>query len=259
VLRRLEAVGLVVTTSAELSGAFFDSDAKPNQAFTADEERHLPFLWLNALTASWIPVRYCHPGFDPGSFRLGIDELSPLELAQAIVVAKGAAKELARVEGGDAIFMTRRPGGAEPALLQVTVTLKPFQELSTELLECLLGEARPLLYPSVNAMRMTDVPVVLSTRGEVSILTVSASAEADSATVLATVLAAVGAALDGVQTPGSRIDALSRSAQLLESYWLRDWLGEPFLENSIPLFEHEAALFASAVTDWEIERYWGVA
>jgi glutamine synthetase len=259
VLRRLEVMDLAVTISAELSGAFFDSEAKPSQAFTADETRHLPFLLLDALTASWIPARYCHPGFDLGSFRLGIDNLSPLELARAIVVAKGAAKELARVEGGDAIFMTRRPGGAEPALLQVVVTLKPSPEFSAERFEKLLGEARPLLYPSVNAMRLGDVPVTFTNRGDDCILTVSASAEADSATALATMLAALGAGLDGVQAMGSRIDGLSQSAQLLESDWLIDWLGEPFLENSVPLFKHEAALFALAVTDWELERYWGVA
>ena len=259
VLQRLEAGGLAITVSAELSGAFLGRDTDAFLASSAGETSHLPFLWLDALSASWIPVRYCHPGFDPGSFRLGIDDISPLELAQAIVVAKGAAKELARVEGGEAIFMTRRPGGTEPALLEVTVAVTPSVAFSTESLESLLVEARPLLFPSVNAMRKADIPVVISTQRERSIVNVSASAEADGATVLATVLAAIGAAMEGRHAKGSRIDDLARSAQLLESDWLRDWLGAPFLENSVPLFEREAALFALAVTDWEIERYWGVA
>lgn len=259
VLRRLEAFGFAITVSAELSGAFFDKDFNPFRASIAQDARNLPFLWLEALSGSWIPVRYCHPGFDPGSFRLGIDEISPLELAQAIVVAKGAAKELARLEDGEAIFMTRRPGGTEPALLNVTVALTPSEAISAESVESLLVEVRPLLYPSVNAMRQPDRPIAISTRGERSTVTVSASSEADVATVLATILAALGAAKEGVLAKGGRIDDLAHSAQLLKSDWLRDWLGSPFLENSVPLFEHEAALFALAVTDWEIERYWGVA
>jgi glutamine synthetase len=259
VLQRLEARGLTVTVSAELSGAFFGPDSNAFPSFTSDEMRHLPFLWLNALTASWIPVRYCHPGFDPGSFRLCIEGTSSHELAQAIVVAKGAAKELARAEGGEAVFMTRRPGGTEPALLQVTVAVTPSVAISTDLLESLLIEARPLLFPSVNAMRNADIPVLISMQRDRSVVIVSASAEADGATVLSTVLAAIGAAMEGTHAGGLRIDDLALSARLLRSDWLSDWLGAPFLENSVPLFEHEAALFASAVTNWEIERYWGVA
>src|ERR1035437_10453124 len=86
VLQRLEAGGLAITVSAELSGAFLGRDTDAFLAFSAGETSHLPFLWLDALSASWIPVRYCHPGFDPGSFPPGIDDLSPLELAQAIEI-----------------------------------------------------------------------------------------------------------------------------------------------------------------------------
>ena len=259
VLRRLEAQGFAATASAELSGAFLDRDANALRAMVVGETGHLPYLWLDALTASWVPVRYCHPGFDPGSFRLGLDNVTPLELAQAIVVAKGSAKELARLRGGEAIFMTRRPGASEPALLEVTVAVAPSVEFSKELLEELLAEARPLLFPSVNAMRKADIPMVKSIDRDGSLVSVSASAEADGATVLATVLAAVGAATQGTRAKGPRIDDLARSAQLHESEWLGDWLGASFLENTVPLLEHEAALFALAVTNWEIERYWGVA
>jgi glutamine synthetase len=56
-----------------------------------------------------------------------------------------------------------------------------------------------------------------------------------------------------------QVDDLSRSATLLGNPWLCDWLGKPLLENAVALFEHEARLFSASVTDWEIERYWGVA
>lgn len=259
VLSRLEAGGYAISVSAELSGAFVGGRATTFHAGTAEKVRHLPFLWLDALAASWIPVRYCHPGFDTGSFRLGFDDFSAPELSLAIVVAKGAAKELARAEGAEAVFMTRRPRATELALLDVTVSVSPPTAFSTELLEELLAEARPLLYPSVNAMRTADRPVSVVTDDRSSRVTVSASAEADGATAIATVLAAMGAVVDGVRGSGLRIDDLARSARLLRSTWLRDWLGSPFIENSVPLFEHEAALFASAVTDWEVERYWGAA
>jgi glutamine synthetase len=100
---------------------------------------------------------------------------------------------------------------------------------------------------------------------------VTASAEADAATALAVSLAAIGAATggatgaaigaatDGAQASGQGVDDLSRSASILECPWLCDWLGKPILENSVALFEHEARLFADSVTDWEVERYWGVA
>lgn len=259
VIRRLEERGVSTSASAELSGAFYDCERNPVRALAADGLRNLPWLLADALVNSWIPIHYCATGFDPGSFVVGIDSASPLELAQAVVVAKGAAKELAREKGLDAVFMTRRPGGTQPALLGLNVTFDPDPSIAPAHLGGLLAESRPLLFPSVNAMRQPDAAPVQITAGAAASWNVNASAEADAATALATILAAIGAAMDGVLPGGSRIDDLSRSATLLERDWLRNWLGVPFLENAVPLFEHEASLFASSVTDWEIERYWGTS
>jgi hypothetical protein len=46
---------------------------------------------------------------------------------------------------------------------------------------------------------------------------------------------------------------------MTEPPWVTDWLGAPFLDNAIPLFQHEAELFQAAITDWEIARYWSAS
>ena len=205
-------------------------------------------------------------GFDPGSFVLGIDRISPVELALSIVVAKGAAKELARADGNDAVFMTRRPGAAEPALLELDIAIDPGCDSDPGVVAGLLDDARPLLYPSVNAMRLAATPVSPGASGLSASSgcggmrwRVVASAEADPATALAVSLAAIGAAKDGAQPSGLGVNDLSSAGSLMDSQWLCDWLGKPMIENSVALFEHESRLFSASVTDWEIERYWGVA
>ena len=238
VIDRLAGRGVAATAAAELSGCFFDGDRNPVLTSPADGRADLPARLLDALVNSWIPARYASNGFDRGSFVIGIDHLPPLELAQAIVVTKGAAKELARAAGLEAVFMTRRPGGGQPALLALDLIFDIAQPVDPPHLAGLLAEARPLLFPSVNAMRQPA---------------------AEPSAALATTLAAIGAAMDGIDPTGPGIDDLARSAALLKREWLRDWLGAPILENAVPLFEHEASLFAAAVTDWEIDRYWGVA
>lgn len=259
VIHRLGERGVAVTAAAELSGAFFDCEHVPTRAILADGTRNLPWLLLDALVDSWIPVAYCSPGFDPGSFVVGFDAMSPHELAQAVIVAKGAAKELARADGLDAIFMTRRPDAVEPALLRLEVTLGSSSLVNPERVAGLLCEARPLLFPSVNAMRQrVEAPESTLTDQGVR-WSVSASAEADPSTALATFIAAVGAAMEGIEPSDLRIDDLANSPRMLDCDWLVNWLGTTFLENAVPLFEHEASLFAAAVTDWEVDRYWGTA
>lgn len=259
VIDRLAGRGVAATAAAELSGCFFDGDRNPVLTSPADGRADLPARLLDALVNSWIPARYASNGFDRGSFVIGIDHLPPLELAQAIVVTKGAAKELARAAGLEAVFMTRRPGGGQPALLALDLIFDIAQPVDPPHLAGLLAEARPLLFPSVNAMRQPAAEPSAAPGSAGTRWRVGASAEADAATALATTLAAIGAAMDGIDPTGPGIDDLARSAALLKREWLRDWLGAPILENAVPLFEHEASLFAAAVTDWEIDRYWGVA
>jgi glutamine synthetase len=259
VIRRLGNQGINVRSCAELSGAFFGRDRRPVRESHADGSENLAWQLLDALVNSWIPVRYSTPGIDPGSFHLGFEFTSPLELAEGVVVAKGAAKELARASGADAIFMTRRPGGGEPALLKLEVTFSPSPSLDIERVDGLLAEARPFLFPSVNAIRQPYEPLVKASDAEDTCWTFTASAEADPFTALATVLSAMGAAMEGVDPSGLLIGDLAQSSALLQHAWLRDWLGVSLLENAVPLFEHEASLFTSYVTDWEIERYWGTA
>jgi glutamine synthetase len=259
VVRRLTKMGIEVSVAAELSGAFFDRDHAPVVANVADGLKNLPWLLLDAVRQSWIPVAYCSPGFDPGSFALGLEANEPLELAQSIVVVKGAAKELAKLRGYDAIFMTRRPGASQLALLQFDIVLHSGSSVDADLVGRLLDEVKPMLFPSINAMR-PRVPTPYSRPSDDGTRwTVSVSAEADAATALAAVLSAIGVAMEGGGPTGNGIDDLIRSRALLSCLWAVDWLGMPYIENSVPLFENEASLFADSVTDWEIERYWGTA
>jgi glutamine synthetase len=259
VVHRLATQGIEVSVAAELSGAFFDRDNAPVVSNLADWSQNLPWLLLNAVHESWIPVAYCTPGFDPGSFALGLERNAPLELAQSIVVAKGAAKELARLRGFDAIFMTRRPKAAQPALLQFDVVVRSGSSADAGLVNRLLDEVKPMLFPSINAMRQRGAPAYSSTSDGGTRWIVSASAEADAATALAAALSAIGVAMEGGEATGHVIDDLARARALLSCLWAVDWLGAPFIENSVPLFEYEASLFADSVTDWEIARYWGTA
>ena len=146
-------VGRAVSSGAELSGAFFDSDRRPVVTSLSSSPGDLTTRLLDALVDSWIPARYASPGFDSGSFVVGIDRMTPSELALAMVVAKGAAKELARSESCDALFMTRRPGATVRALLELDISIDPGCDADTSVVAGLLADARPLLFPSVNAMR----------------------------------------------------------------------------------------------------------
>ncbi len=259
VVSRLRDQGFEVSVAAELSGAFYDRNRLAAPSMPTESVKQLPWLLLDALLDSWIPAAFCSPGFYSGSFVLGIERMSPFELAQAVVVAKGAAKELARLAGCDAVFMTRRPGEVEPALLRLDVSINAGTAADVSDVSGLLGEVMPFLFPSVNAMRQPFVAPQSDGTGEASRWFVSASAEADPATALSVSLAALGAAGEGTRSSLPAVDDLADSRRALSSEWAVEWLGLPFIENSVPLFEHEASLFAGSVTDWEIMRYWHTA
>ncbi len=163
------------------------------------------------------------------------------------------------MRGFDAIFMTRRPKAAQPALLRFDVVLRSGSSADAGLVNRLLDEVKPMLFPSINAMRQRRTPAYSSPSDEGIRWTVSASAEADAATALAAALSAIGVAMEGGEPTGYSIDDLARARALLSCPWAIDWLGAPFVQNSVPLFEYEASLFADSVTDWEIARYWGRA
>ena len=93
-----------------------------------------------------------------------------------------------------------------------------------------------------------------------------ASSEADPATAIAVLLAAIGSLAEAAPEGSSAAAAawspirdLRDAAAMADRPWVIGWLGAPFVDNAIPLLEHEAELFQAAVTDWEIARYWSAS
>jgi glutamine synthetase len=213
------------------------------------------------LSTAAIPVEWIARGCDPGAFRLALAAQSPLACTDSTVVAKGALKEVAQACGANATFMTLVPGALAPSMFAFGIEIDgPLGPLDPVALTASLADVRALLQPSVTAFKAgpTEAPSVRSTDGVTTITGISAAAEADPVTALASILAAVMNAADyRAARPVSLVrDLGAAAARLATSEWPVDWLGGDLIENAVPLLEREAELFAGVVTDWEVERYW---
>ena len=272
VLRRLDELHVRVTVSASLAGAALPRPGTlpgpPGPALPdASSAASVGVALLEGLAASGLPAVSVRGGLDPGSFVLGLGPAAPAELTEALVVAKSAAKEIAGARGLEAVFMTLRPGAAEASLQALDAIVTGAPVLSPEALQCRFDAVRPLLFPSVTAMKARPPAVhVGKGPGSAQRVLARASSEADPATVVAVLLAAIGslaeAGLRGwaaAATAASPIRDLRDAAAMADHPWVKQWLGAPFVDNAIPLFEHEAELFQAAVTDWEIARYWSAS
>lgn len=199
-------------------------------------------------------------GADPaaGAVTLGIATGDPFEVAESAVIATGALVEVAARHGVHATFITRLPN-RPAASTAVRVQNPPAAPVGA--VSALLGQARPLVQPSVNAVKSMAPSALYEPRGELAVRGISP--EADPFTAVAVVLAAVGQSPDGVPDPVSAdaedFSLAAGAAGLAKSSWLPQWLGSEFIDNSVPLLLHEARLFEAAVTDWEIDRYWSMA
>jgi glutamine synthetase len=195
-----------------------------------------------------------------GAFRLALGPSPAAAAAEQAVLAKAALKEVTRPRGLHAVFMTRLPGVEAASELGIELELAGCGGLDTGALWQRLTPLRSLLQPSVNAFKAGPPRRPSGALGEdgLTLRGLAAASEADAATALAALGAAVGATLEGADG-GERAqpEGLAGAATLLdECGWARDWLGEQFVDNAVPLLRHEAAGFAAAVTDWELDRYW---
>jgi len=265
VVDRAARLGVSLSGRANLCGAFLDGPDTPTPA-GAEAATALANELLRGLVATGLPAGSVAGLSEPGAFELGLGPAAPMELAESLVVAKGAAKELARSRGSHAVFMTRRPGAAQPALLEIEATVTGARGVDPDRLAAMLRHARPLLFPSINAIRAEPPKVCTSSAAHGGhVVSCWASSEADAATALAVLVAGVGALVESVSSPGAELEPgpavndLAAAARLRESHWLSSWLGSDFIENSIALLEHEARIFREAVTDWEIARYWSAS
>ena len=138
----------------------------------------------------------------------------------------------------------------------------------------LAAEARALLQPSVNAFKAGTPTVTLAECADGVTVEMAASSEADPATAVAVLLAAVAemrmraapgaAAVQEIPANGcgciaSGHDFCAAVERLERSQWVTAGLGSGFVTNSVALLRAEAALSAGAVTDWEADRYWATS
>lgn len=268
VVQRLRDQGVTTRVQLSLSGRLMVSPSEPVPVCDASGGAGGRFgLFsevVDGLMASGIGVRSLREGLDAGSFTLELSPAEPLAAAEAAVVAKSALKEVARARGRNAVFMTFSPGAAVPSRLGIGVRATGLSPAATDptRVAALLAEGRAVLQPSVNAFKLgaPDTPSVQRGPTDTSLTGLSASSEADPFAALAVTLAALGAAGTGATGYAGETHGLGHAATLLgESGWVSDWLGRDYVENAMPLLKREAALFAAAVTDWEIERYWSAS
>jgi glutamine synthetase len=271
VLGSLETQQIKARVGFQLGGRFMHDPGRPalipaGGLQPGDDEMGALTRLGRGLQASEIPISAIAGGPEAGAFRLGLAADEPLASAEAVVVAKGAAKEIAHQSGVTASFMTMQRHATQPSLLEPTIeleTVKPIN-LKAEAIRSRLVEVRALLQPSPNAFKIGSPPVPrIDVNGfRVQVRGLAASSEADPFTVAAAVLAAIVVALEPDKAPDStnKPDTLAAAAtQLAAIAWPADWLGAAFVANSIPLLLREDMLHRSNVTDWEIERYWGTA
>lgn len=214
---------------------------------------------VEGLRQSGLPVRTVRGGPDRGRFQVELGPEEPVALAEALVVAKGALKEVAQREGARAVFMTLTPGQKAPSTLELRLDVRgSLPPPAPEAVGARVRQLRGLLQPSVTAFKAGPPPdpeVLPGGDGHWSVLGLRASAEADPFTALAVALAA--SAEEGRPALGDEPHDLTTAARALErAGWAASWLGRRFVENSVPLLAHEGSLYSQVVTDWEIDRYW---
>ena len=263
VVGRMAAAGTTLEARFTLAGRLMVGPDRPVTLLADGRgrgEEHPGALRAAAegLVSSGIPVRALETDRD-GSFRLSIGGDDPGRAVEHAIIAKAALKEVARQRRLNAVFMTRLPDSASPSLTTIEIGLEGVETPERGRLEAARSHLRGLLQPSITAFKAgpATAPEVVSAGDRVVISGLAAAAEADPATALAAEVASIGIALDHSADlgPASPSDLDQAATVLAGCDWASEWLGEAFVENAVPLLRHEAAQFASAITDWELDRY----
>jgi len=187
--------------------------------------------------------------------RLTLAPDAALAAADAAVIAKSAVKEIAAQHARRITFMPRAPWGRLGSALEVAVTAPPASD--TDALAGRLADLWPLLRPSANAYKRGEAAGAappLAAIGDRLICT-AASADANPYLAGAALLAAVHADAppSGPAEPPATLD---RAADRFEAAaWIRDWLGEEFVVNTVAIARWEAEQGAQAVSSWDYDRY----
>lgn len=261
VIQRLATMKVTATASFSLNGRLMRSEKESVQVGPGSEGFRLLTMTAESLTSSGHPVAQISTGHDPGSFRILLEGQSPIAAAESALVLKGALKEMARLADMYAVFMSRSPGSISPSTQDISLSVTGLSVSPSPKRICdLLNEARAILQPSINAFKIgpSTLPRVLAESGSIQVHDLKASSEADPFTSLAVMLAALD--FQSELTHESAMHDLGGAVdRLATSNWAREWFGDVYIENTVPLARNEAALFAEAITDWETARYWSAS
>jgi glutamine synthetase len=219
---------------------------------------------MRGLLEAGISVRGASAGPSGGEFEVEFGSGTPRDIAESVLIAKGACKEIGAASGTRATFMTRTLGGSRPSVMTFDVEFDGADQVAdTPSVSAFLQQARGLFQPSVTAFKAGPPPEprVESVDGGTILRGIVASAEADPFVAIAVSLAAIAEALSkGSTAVSANPRSLADAAEALRANaWIREWLGSEYVSNTIPLLEHEGALFDEVVSDWEIERYWSAS
>jgi glutamine synthetase len=266
VVRRLAERGVSVQVAATLSGRIMSGPREP----VALDQWPDGSTWgvlgraLDGLDQSGVEVAGLAAGRDRGLFSVALRAGEPMRVAEDLVVTKNALKELVASSGATATFMTLPPGGRQAASLVISLQFVGPLAADARVAAPTLDQARPLLQPSANAYKLgRHGPLRAEAGTGGSLGEVIASAEADPFTVVAVAIAALAhSAGSGEPTScaAGSTGYIGLDARALgDAAWLSEWLGDAFIDNSIPLLAREGELLAAAVTDLEVDRYWATA
>lgn len=170
----------------------------------------------------------------------------PLAAADALILARGAVREIAAEEGVKLTSMPRRRGGEAPLACRLAVAGAPTSPALPGRLRDLrlLLAPLPIFYPEAHA-DLAGAP------GE---LVVDASSDCNPYLALAaTLTAAFADAGPAAPSEGGGYEAAIE--RFAAAGWAADWLGPAFVLDTLALARREAGLRAAAITDWDFERY----
>lgn len=203
---------------------------------------------LEGLRVAGLPVLAMQWARPERILTLTFGPAAPLAAADALVLARTAAREVAAAHGVRLTAMPRIAAGQRPAIMALTVDGARGTDLRSACARLddldLLLRPLPLAHPAAAAP---------TAAGEA--LRVPASSDANPYLAIAAALAAAWEPEAGAERAvahGHRA-AIER---LRDARWAGEWFPPLLLHDALALAEREAALRDAAVTAWDLDRYW---
>jgi glutamine synthetase len=180
--------------------------------------------------------------------RLTLGTAGPLATADALVLARTAARELAL---GHGVRLTAMPRiETDDRMASMALEIEPIPDTPTAV-NRRLEDVRLLLRPLPTAYG----PRPATLGGDEGRCFALASSDACPYLAVAALLAG-GYEESTVGLPSSEPGYSGALAAFAAAEWLAEWFDPAFRHDALALAEREAMLRASAITDWDLKRYW---